>query len=93
MKGVLMSKSKKIINDQKHIIQIQELIIKKISSERDQVEKLWHHYLDKSTEGWSWYGKYYHAYNNLIKKIREFDKTNSSDNDNQLEFDFGGDHE
>ena len=95
-----MSKSKKIINDQKHIIQIQELIIKKISSERDQVEKLWHHYLDKSTEGWSWYGKYYRAYNNLIKQIKkfdktnkEFDKTNSSDNDKQLEFDFGGDHE
>jgi len=68
-------------------------IIKKISSERDQVEKLWHHYLDKSTEGWSWYAKYYHAYNNLIKKIREFDNAGSAENDKQLKFDFGGDDE
>jgi len=28
------------------------------------------HYLDKSTEGWSWYGRYYHAYNDLIKNLR-----------------------
>ena len=93
-----MSKQKQSLSDYKKLIQIQEKIIEKISSERDQVEKLWHHYLDKSTEGWSWYGKYYHAYNNLIKKIKEFDKTNSSDDDiaplrGQLEFDFGGDLE
>ena len=65
-----MSKSKKKeLSDLKKIILIQEKIIEKISSERDQVEKLWHHYLDKSTEGWSWYAKYYYAYNNLSKKF------------------------
>ena len=78
-----MSKSKtktvNIVSDLKQIIKTQEKIIKKIESERDQVEKLWVHYVDKSIDGWSWYGKYYHAYNNLVRSIREFDNASSVD--------------
>ncbi len=65
-----MPKKNKVISDYKKIIQIQEKIIEKISSERDQVEKLFHYYNAKSIEGWSWYGRYYHAYNDLIKNLR-----------------------
>ena len=64
-----MSKNK-VVSDLKKIIKIQEKIIKAKESEFQQVHKLFIHYLDKSTEGWSWYGKYYHAYNNLIKNLR-----------------------
>ena len=64
-----MSKNK-VVSDLKKIIKIQEKIIKAKESEFQQVHKLFIHYLDKSTEGWSWYGKYYHAYNDLIKNLR-----------------------
>ncbi len=68
-----MSKSKtlSILSDLKQIIKIQEKIIKKQESERKQVHALWIHYTEKSIEGWSWYGKYYRAYKNLIETIRE----------------------
>jgi hypothetical protein len=65
-----MSKKNKVVSDLKKIIKIQEKIIKAKESEFQQVHKLFIHYLDKSTEGWSWYGKYYHAYNDLIKNLR-----------------------
>ena len=65
-----MTKKNKVVSDLKKIIKIQEKIIKAKESEFQQVHKLFIHYLDKSTEGWSWYGKYYHAYNNLIKNLR-----------------------
>ena len=65
-----MSKEKKVVSDLKKIILIQEKIIKAKESEIKQVHKLFLHYLDKSIEGWSWYGRYYHAYNDLIKNLR-----------------------
>ena len=65
-----MSKEKSLISDLKKIIQIQEKIIKIKESEFKLIEKLFLHYSEKSTEGWSWYGKYYHAYNDLIKNLR-----------------------
>tara|TARA_A100001515_G_C4532959_1_gene197530 strand:- start:624 stop:836 length:213 start_codon:yes stop_codon:yes gene_type:complete len=65
-----MTKKNKVVSDLKKIIKIQEKIIKAKESEFQQVHKLFIHYLDKSTEGWSWYGKYYHAYNDLIKNLR-----------------------
>ena len=65
-----MSKEKSLISDLKKIIQIQEKIIKIKESEFKLIEKLFFHYSEKSTEGWSWYGKYYHAYNDLIKYLR-----------------------
>ena len=74
-----MSKSKKELSDLKKIIKIQEKIIKAKEGERKQVHDLWCHYVEKSIEGWKWYGKYYHAYNNLVKTIREFDNAGSVD--------------
>jgi len=65
-----MLNQKKVVSDLKKIIKIQERIIKAKESEIKQVHKLFIHYLEKSTEGWSWYGKYYHAYNDLIKNLR-----------------------
>ena len=100
-----MSKQKQSLSDYKKIIQIQEKKIKKIESERDQVEKLFHYYNAKSIEGWSWYGRYYNGYNNLVRWIRnledrkpinlpEDDKINPAQGDDkQLKFDFGGDDE
>ena len=51
-----MLNQKKVVSDLKKIIKIQEKIIKAKESEFQQVHKLFIHYLDKSTEGWSWYG-------------------------------------
>ena len=63
-----MSKVTNVVSDLKKIIKIQEKIIKAKESEIKQVHKLFLHYLDKSIEGWSWYGQYYKAYNELKKK-------------------------
>ena len=98
-----MSKEKKVVSDLKKIILIQEKIIKAKESEIKQVHKLFLHYLDKSIEGWSWYGRYYNGYNNLVRWIRNLnnrtpinlpeDAKNNPADDKQLKFDFGGDNE
>ena len=65
------NKYKQELSDLKKIIKIQEKIIEKKESEIKQVHKLFIQYNEKSVEGWSWYGQYYRAYNNLLTTIQE----------------------
>ncbi|MAL45642.1 hypothetical protein [Hyphomonas sp.] len=68
-----MSKNK-VVSDLKKIIKIQEKIIKAKEGERKQVHDLWIHYLEKSIEGWNWYGRYWLELKRLQKIINKMNK-------------------